>query len=71
MDCKKALLENDNDVEKAIDWLREKGIAKVAKKSSRIAAEGKTNVLASGMMLLFLKSTLKLTLLLIPIHLLI
>ena len=57
MDCKKALLENDNDVEKAIDWLREKGIAKsakkegiakVAKKSSRIAAEGKTNVLASG-----------------------
>lgn len=33
MDCKKALLENDNDVEKAIDWLREKGIAKVAKRA--------------------------------------
>lgn len=44
MDCKKALEENDSDVEKAIDWLREKGIAKAAKKASRIAAEGATFV---------------------------
>lgn len=44
MDCKKALVENDQDVEKAIDWLREKGIAKAAKKSTRIAAEGSTYV---------------------------
>jgi elongation factor Ts len=44
MDCKKALVENNEDVEKAIDWLREKGIAKAAKKSSRIAAEGATYV---------------------------
>ena len=40
LDCKKALQENDGDIEKAIDWLREKGIAKAAKKSGRIAAEG-------------------------------
>ena len=48
MDCKKALVENNEDVEKAIDWLREKGIAKAAKKSSRIAAEGLTYVVAEG-----------------------
>jgi len=40
MDCKKALTETDGDMEKAIEYLREKGIAKAAKKSSRIAAEG-------------------------------
>ena len=40
MDCKKALSENDGDLDKAIEWLREKGLAKAAKKSSRIAAEG-------------------------------
>ena len=40
LDCKKALEANDNDIEKAIDWLREKGIAKQAKKADRIAAEG-------------------------------
>ena len=40
MDCKKALTECDGDLEKAVDWLREKGIAKSAKKESRIAAEG-------------------------------
>lgn len=44
MDCKHALDENANDVEKSIDWLREKGIAKAAKKSTRIAAEGLTLV---------------------------
>lgn len=44
MDCKKALIECNEDVEKAIDWLREKGIAKVAKKAGRIAAEGLTTV---------------------------
>lgn len=40
MDCKKALGETDGDIEKAIDLLREKGIAKAAKKSGRTAAEG-------------------------------
>lgn len=40
MDCKNALAENDGDMEKAIDYLREKGIAKAAKKATRIAAEG-------------------------------
>jgi len=40
MDCKNALVENEGDMEKAVDWLREKGIAKAAKKSGRIAAEG-------------------------------
>ncbi|MBE5774068.1 MAG: elongation factor Ts [Clostridiales bacterium] len=40
MDCKKALAECNGDIEKAIDYLREKGLAKAAKKQSRIAAEG-------------------------------
>lgn len=40
LDCKKALQETDGNIEKAIDWLREKGISKAAKKESRIAAEG-------------------------------
>ena len=40
MDCKKALAESDGDMEKAIDYLREKGLAKQAKKASRVAAEG-------------------------------
>ena len=40
MDCKKALQESDGDFEKAIDYLREKGLAKQAKKASRVAAEG-------------------------------
>jgi elongation factor Ts len=40
MDCKKALVETDGNMEKAIDYLREKGLAAAAKKSGRIAAEG-------------------------------
>jgi elongation factor Ts len=40
MDCKKALIEKDGDMEVAIDYLREKGMAKAAKKTGRIAAEG-------------------------------
>lgn len=40
MDCKRALTECDGDMEKAGNWLREKGIAKAAKRSSRVAAEG-------------------------------
>ena len=42
LDCKKALEASEGDMTKAIDWLREKGIAKAAKKESRIAAEGLT-----------------------------
>ncbi|UII57440.1 translation elongation factor Ts [Cytobacillus spongiae] len=48
MDCKKALQETDGDMEKAIDFLREKGIAKAAKKADRIAAEGTTFLLTEG-----------------------
>ncbi len=48
MDCKKALVETDGNIELAIDWLREKGIAKAAKKASRIAAEGICEVAADG-----------------------
>ena len=48
LDCKNALTESDGDMEKAIDWLREKGIAKSAKKAGRIAAEGLTKVLVDG-----------------------
>ena len=48
MDCKKALEENDNDIKKATEWLREKGIAKAAKKAGRIAAEGLSTVIEYG-----------------------
>ena len=40
MDCKAALTETNGDLEAAVDWLRKKGLAKAAKKSSRVAAEG-------------------------------
>lgn len=48
MDCRKALDACNDDVEKAIDWLRENGIAKAAKKSGRIAAEGLSLVAVNG-----------------------
>ncbi|HDA8035978.1 TPA: elongation factor Ts [Staphylococcus aureus] len=48
MDCKKALTETDGDIDKAIDYLREKGIAKAAKKAGRIAAEGLVHVETKG-----------------------
>ena len=48
MDCKKALEASDNDITKATEWLREKGIAKAAKKASRIAAEGLSTVIVDG-----------------------
>lgn len=48
MDCKKALVETNGDKESAIDWLRKKGLSAVAKKSSRIAAEGLIGVASSG-----------------------
>ena len=40
MDCKKALQENNGDMEASLDWLRAKGLSKAAKKSDRAAAEG-------------------------------
>lgn len=46
MDCKKALTECEGDLKKAIEWLKEKGIAKAAKKAGRIAAEGLSKVKA-------------------------
>lgn len=48
MDCKKALVETNGDMDAAIDYLREKGIAKAAKKSDRIAAEGLAGVYVDG-----------------------
>ncbi len=50
MDCKKALAETNGDMDKAVEYLREKGLAKAAKKAGRIAAEGicATNVSADG-----------------------
>ena len=48
LDCKKALEVNEGDLQKAIDYLREKGIAKAAKKADRIAAEGLTSVVVKG-----------------------
>lgn len=46
MDCKKALQENDGNIEAAIDWLRAKGLSKAAKKADRVAAEGLVAVAA-------------------------
>ena len=48
MDCKKALVETNGDMSAAIDWLRERGISKAAKKSDRIAAEGLCSVAVEG-----------------------
>ena len=48
MDCKKALVETDGDIDKAIDYLRENGIAKAAKKADRIAAEGVVYITSEG-----------------------
>ena len=48
MDCKKALTETNGDMDQAIDYLREKGIAKAAKKGDRIAAEGLTYIVTEG-----------------------
>ena len=48
LDCKKALEATDGNMENAIDWLREKGISKAAKKESRIAAEGLTQAEVNG-----------------------
>jgi len=48
MDCKKALVQNDGNMEEAILWLREKGISKAEKKASRIAAEGVAEVQTKG-----------------------
>jgi len=48
MDCKKALTETNGDLDKAIDFLREKGIASAAKKADRVAAEGSTYIAVEG-----------------------
>lgn len=48
LDCKKALTETNGDMDAAIDYLREKGIASAAKKADRIAAEGTTFILSEG-----------------------
>lgn len=48
MDCKKALTETNGDMDKAIDFLREKGIAKAAKKADRVAAEGLAHIETDG-----------------------
>ena len=48
LDCKKALEANNGDISASIDWLREKGISKAAKKADRIAAEGVASILIKG-----------------------
>ena len=48
LDCKKALEDSNGNMEAAIDWLREKGISKMAKKEARIAAEGLAEILVDG-----------------------
>ncbi|MEO8245089.1 MAG: translation elongation factor Ts [bacterium] len=48
MDAKKALVENNGDMEASVDWLRTKGLAKAAKKAGRLAAEGLVGVAVSG-----------------------
>ena len=55
MDCKKALDASNGDMEKAIDWLRENGMAKAAKKEGRIAAEGTTKMVVNGNQALILE----------------
>ena len=47
MDCKKALVEVNGDLEKAVDWLRQKGMAKAAKKSGRATCEGVVTAVTS------------------------
>ena len=60
LDCKKALDECQGDIDKAVDWLREKGIAKAAKKTDRIAAEGLSEIFINGNKQLYLKLIVKL-----------
>ncbi|MGR3723635.1 translation elongation factor Ts [Abyssibius alkaniclasticus] len=48
MDAKKALVENNGDMEASVDWLRTKGLAKAAKKAGRVAAEGLVGAMVSG-----------------------
>jgi elongation factor Ts len=48
MDCKAALVETDGDMEAAVDYLRTKGLARAAKKASRVAAEGLVGLFADG-----------------------
>ena len=48
MDCKKALVECDGDMDKAVDFLREKGLASQAKKATRVAAEGQVVAVVEG-----------------------
>ena len=48
MECKKALTENNGDIDAAIEWLRKQGLAKADKKASRVAAEGRIAVAQDG-----------------------
>ena len=48
MDCKRALSENNGDIEAAVDWLRKKGLAAAAKKAGRVAAEGLIGIASEG-----------------------
>jgi elongation factor Ts len=48
MDCKKALVENEGNLEQSVDWLRKKGLAAAAKKAGRVAADGLVGIVAEG-----------------------
>ena len=56
LDCKKALQENNNEIEKSIDFLRKKGLAKAIKKSSREATEGAVGVFKNDKVAAILES---------------
>ena len=62
MDAKKALVETDGDMEKAIELLREKGMAKAAKKADRVAAEGLTGIYVELLKLTLKQTSLRKTL---------
>jgi len=55
MDCKKALVQTDGDIQAAVDFLREKGLAAAGKKADRIAAEGTTFIAEKGNEAVFLE----------------
>ena len=61
MDAKKALVEVDGDMDKTVQYLRDKGMAKAAKKADRVAAEGLTGVYVDGNVAAILRLTQKLT----------
>ena len=55
LDCKKALIENNNDIQKSIDYLRKKGLTKASKKSSRVTNDGAVGVFVTSLKTLLIE----------------